>query len=88
MMIYSTGQVNEADHSAMSSKTTDNGIETLSRIVVDWNLTLLLWSTQCYGREYMVKMLLYSISLSSFLNKLSYSQENIFLLSTLTNKVI
>lgn len=71
----------------MSTRMSDNGLETLSSIDVDPKPVLTLYSTQYYRKEDMVKMLLYGRFLSSFL-KLSYSQENIFLLSTLTNKVI
>lgn len=33
-------------------------LKMLGSILVDPNLAFLLWSTECYGREYMVKMLL------------------------------
>lgn len=51
----------------MSSEITGNGLETFSSIVVDPNLAFMSGSTQCYGGENMVKMLLVADSFLPFL---------------------
>lgn len=45
----------DADHTAMSNRMSDNGLETLSSTEVDPNPALTLWSTQYYRKEDMVK---------------------------------